>query len=85
MDKAPTELLAFTREEAMEKLKQGQIDAAFLVSPAESPIIKKLAAEPGVQLLSFARAEAYSRRFTWLSKLVLPRGVFDLAADIPRE
>src|SRR6185503_17302257 len=47
-------------------------------------ILKKLAAEPGVQLLSFARADAYSRRFTWLSKLVLPRGVFDLTADIPR-
>ncbi|KFE68424.1 TAXI family TRAP transporter solute-binding subunit [Hyalangium minutum] len=84
VDKAPTELLPFTREEAVEKLKQGQIDAVFLVSPAESPILKKLAAEPGVQLLSFARADAYSRRFTWLSKLVLPRGVFDLAADIPR-
>jgi TRAP-type uncharacterized transport system substrate-binding protein len=84
VEKAPTQLLAFTREEAVEKLKQGEVDAAFLVSPAESPILKKLAAEPGVQFLSFARADAYARRFTWLSKLVLPRGVFDLAADIPR-
>jgi TRAP-type uncharacterized transport system substrate-binding protein len=84
VDKAPTELLSFARDEAVEKLKQGQLDAVFLVVPAESPILKKLAAEPGVQMLSFARADAYSRRLTWLSKLVLPRGVFDLAADIPK-
>jgi TRAP-type uncharacterized transport system substrate-binding protein len=83
VDKAPTELLPFARDEAVEKLKQGQLDAVFLVSPAESPMIKKLTAEPGVHLLSFARADAYTRRFPFLSKHVLPRGVFDLAADVP--
>ena len=57
--------------------------AVFLVSPAEAPSIKKLAATPGVRLLNFARADAYVRRFPYLSKLVLPRGVFDLAADVP--
>lgn len=85
VDKAPTELLPFTRDEAVEKLKQGQLDAVFLVSPAESPMIKKLTAAPGVHLLSFARAEAYTRRFPFLSKHVLPRGVFDLAADVPAQ
>jgi TRAP-type uncharacterized transport system substrate-binding protein len=85
VDKAPTELFPFTRDEAVEKLKQGQLDAVFLVSPAESPVIKKLTAEPGVHLLSFARAEAYTRRFPFLSKHVLPRGVFDLAADVPAQ
>jgi TRAP-type uncharacterized transport system substrate-binding protein len=83
VDKAPTELFPFTRDEAVEKLKQGQLDAVFLVSPAESPMIKRLTAEPGVHLLSFARAEAYTRRFPFLSKHVLPQGVFDLAADVP--
>lgn len=83
VDKAPTELLPFARDEAVERLKQGQLDAVFLVSPAESPMIQKLTAVPGVRLLSFARADAYTRRFPFLSKHVLPRGVFDLAADIP--
>ncbi|MFL5347802.1 MAG: TAXI family TRAP transporter solute-binding subunit [Hyalangium sp.] len=82
-DKAPTELLPLGRDEAIEQLKQGQIDAAFLVAPAESPAIHKLAEVPEVRLLSFARADAYARRFPYLSKLVLPRGVFNLAADIP--
>src|SRR6267142_828953 len=78
-DQGGTELLPLEREAAIEQLKGGEIDAAFLVAPAESPDIKKLAAAPGVRLLSFARADAYVRRYPYLSKLVLPRGVFDLA------
>jgi TRAP transporter TAXI family solute receptor len=83
--RAPTELLALEREEAIAQLTQGQIDAAFLIAPAEAPAIKKLAATPGVRLLSFARAEAYTRRYPYLSRLVLPRGVFDFAADVPAQ
>ena len=65
------------------RLAVGAIDAAFLVAPAEAPSIKKLAATAGIRLMSFARADAYVRRFPYLSKLVLPHGVFDLAADVP--
>lgn len=83
VDGAPTELLPLERDAAIEELKQGRIDAVFLVSPAETPAIQKLAAVPGIRLLSFARADAYSRRFPYLQKLVLPRGVFNLAADVP--
>ena len=82
-DKPPTELLPIEREAAIEQLKKGEVDAVFIVSPAEAPFIQKLTATPGIQLLSFQRADAYVRRFPYLSKFVLPRGVFDLAADVP--
>jgi len=82
-EKPPTVLLPTEREAAVEQLKQGAIDAVFLVSPAESPSIKKLAGTAGIHMISFARADAYVRKYPYLSKLVLPRGVFDLAADIP--
>jgi TRAP-type uncharacterized transport system substrate-binding protein len=82
-DKPPTELVEAERDPAIEQLKKGEIDAAFLVAPAEAPSIKKLAATQGIRLLSFARADAYVRLFPFLSKLVLPRGVFDLANDVP--
>jgi hypothetical protein len=78
-------LLPFERDAAIAQLKAGQVDAVFLLSPAESPALKRLAAEPGIRLLSFARAEAYVRRFPYLSPLVLPRGVFDLGKDLPGE
>ena len=38
---------------------------------------------PGVKLFDFPQAEAYSRRFTFLSAVTLPRGVVDLARDMP--
>src|SRR4029077_14269298 len=72
------------RDAALAQLGTGGIDAVFLVSPADAPPIKRVADTPGLQLLSFARADAYVRLFPFLSKVVLPRGVFDLAADIPR-
>jgi hypothetical protein len=38
---------------------------------------------PGVKLLDFAQNEAYSRRLPFLAPVTLPRGVVDLAADVP--
>jgi TRAP-type uncharacterized transport system substrate-binding protein len=82
-DKPPTDLVPAERDAAIEQLKKGEVDAVFLVAPAEAPSIKKLAATPGIRLLSFARADAYVRLHPFLAKLVLPRGVFDLANDVP--
>jgi TRAP-type uncharacterized transport system substrate-binding protein len=47
-DKPPTELLPLERDAAIEQLRNGAIDAVFLVSPAEAPSIQKLTASPGV-------------------------------------
>ncbi len=80
---SPTQLLSLGREEAIEALKNGEIDALFMVSPAESPAIRKLATAPGVRLMSSSRADAYVRRFPYLSKLTLPRGTLNLASDVP--
>ena len=82
-DKPPTALLDTDRQQAIAQLTAGQIDALFIVSPAEAPMIKKLAAVAGVRMLSVAHADAYVRLFPFLSRLVLPRGIFDLAADVP--
>ena len=40
-------------------------------------------AMPGVKLFDFPQAEAYSRRYPFLSAVTLPRGVVDLARDMP--
>jgi TRAP-type uncharacterized transport system substrate-binding protein len=85
VDQAPTELLALDLGEATQKLNAGEIDALFTVSPAESPAIKKLVATSGLQVMSFARAEAYARRYRYLKVLELPRGASDLARDLPSQ
>ncbi|RKH51488.1 TAXI family TRAP transporter solute-binding subunit [Corallococcus llansteffanensis] len=83
VDAAPTQLLPLDRDAAIDELMKGTVDAVFLVSPAESKRIQKLAAAKDVHLMSFTRAEAYTRRYPYLSKHVLPRGVFDFAEDVP--
>jgi len=77
------QLLALERRAAIEQLAAGEIDGLFMISPADSPQIRRLAALPGVHLLSVARGAAYARRFPHLTELTLPRGVLDLAADLP--
>jgi TRAP-type uncharacterized transport system substrate-binding protein len=81
----PTELKPLGGKEAAEQLTQGKIDAIMMVTSAESKLVERLAATPGVHLLSFERAEAYARLFPHLTKLVLPRGVFDLAKNVPSD
>jgi TRAP-type uncharacterized transport system substrate-binding protein len=79
----PTQLLPLGGKEAEEQLTKGKIDVLMVVAPPESNLVSRLAAAPGVRLMSLERAEAYTRLFPYLTKLILPRGVFDLANDIP--
>jgi TRAP-type uncharacterized transport system substrate-binding protein len=78
-----TEILPLEREEAVQALAEGRLDAVFLVAPAESPHVGKLARTPGVHILHFARAEAYTRHYPYLKTRTLPRGGLDLTADLP--
>jgi TRAP transporter TAXI family solute receptor len=61
----------------------GELDAIVFASAPEALMVQMLLQTPGVKLMDFAQSEAYSRRFAFLSPAVLPRGVVDLAADIP--
>jgi TRAP transporter TAXI family solute receptor len=61
----------------------GELDAIVVASAPEARMVQMLLQTPGVKLMDFAQSEAYSRRFAFLSPAVLPRGVVDLAADIP--
>jgi TRAP-type uncharacterized transport system substrate-binding protein len=65
------------------KLGNGEADAGFLVLAAEARTIQRLLRQPGVQLMSFANAEAYIQRFPFLTRLVLREGVVDFAANLP--
>ncbi len=61
----------------------GRIDALVFASAPESLMVQMLLQTPGVQLLDFAQHEAYARRFPFLTPVTLPRGVVDLAANVP--
>ena len=62
---------------------EGKLDAIVFASAPESLMVQMLLQTPGIALMDFPQSEAYSRRFAFLSAAVLPRGVVDLAANIP--
>ena len=68
---------------AVVELLEGRLDALALASAPESLMVQMLLKTPGIRLMDFAQSEAYSRRFPFMSPVVLPRGVVDLAADQP--
>jgi TRAP transporter TAXI family solute receptor len=79
-----TTLLNLGGEEAAKALVEGNVDAAFLMGDsATPPIMRKLLWTPGVRLLDFTQADAYARRYPYLSKLDLPMGAFDFGKNVP--
>ena len=69
--------------QAMPSLVEGKVDAAFLVASSETAQIKKLLQEPGIELLSFDRATAYTHLFPFLTAVTLSEGMLDLEHDSP--
>jgi TRAP transporter TAXI family solute receptor len=77
----------FFRENAsrsMRMLERGDVDAAFFVLSAESPIVRDLLRSEQLELLSLYRSQAYAQRYPFLKSIVLFRGVIDLERDLPR-
>ena len=64
-------------------LFNNELDAVTLVSAPESPILQMLLRTPGIGLFEFTQAEAYARRFGYLSAVTLPRGIVDFSHDVP--
>ncbi|MGB4115890.1 MAG: TAXI family TRAP transporter solute-binding subunit [Polaromonas sp.] len=60
-----------------------ELDAIVFASAPESLMVQMLLQTPGVKLMNFPQSDAYSRRFDFLSATRLPRGVVDLATNIP--
>ena len=70
---------------AAEALLAGEVDVAFFVATRPGPAISLLLRESGrAELVNFAtRAAAYAVRLPFLTPVVLPRGGFSLAEDLP--
>ncbi|MBL8564878.1 MAG: ABC transporter substrate-binding protein [Hyphomicrobiaceae bacterium] len=76
-------LLPLGSASAIEALERGEADAAFFSLAPESPLIQKLMRDERFKLASLRQAEAYTRRFPFLSRIVLPEGAIDLVRNIP--
>jgi TRAP-type uncharacterized transport system substrate-binding protein len=70
---------------AVVALLDGKLDAAVLVSAPESNMVQMLLQTPGIKVYEYDQAEAYARRYPFLSPIVLPRAVVDIAREVPAE
>lgn len=68
----------------VDAMAAGEIDAIVLVMAPEAPLVQSLLRDSRFNLMSLAQAEAYTRIFPYLQRIVLPRGVVDLVADLPK-
>src|SRR5215471_2112287 len=77
------ELLTLAPQDAADKLLTGEIDAAALLAAWDAPVVQRLIADQRVELANAPRADAYVALYPLLSKVMVPRGVGDLAKDLP--
>ena len=70
-------------QEAVINLLEGKLDAIVLIAAPEAAFVQMLLQTPGIRLVEVAQAEAYARRYRFISPVVLPRGVAHLALDVP--
>jgi ABC-type amino acid transport substrate-binding protein len=83
LDPQRMQLLQLEPTPAVVALLDGRIDALVFASAPESLLVQMLLKTPGIALMDLAQSEAYARRFHFLSPVTLPRGVVDLATDLP--
>jgi TRAP-type uncharacterized transport system substrate-binding protein len=67
------------------ELLEGRLDAMLFVSAPDAPLIQMLLQTPGIRLMAFEQAQAFTRKLPFLSAVTLPRGVVDLGRDLPTQ
>jgi TRAP-type uncharacterized transport system substrate-binding protein len=78
-----TTLVSVAPETVINNLDGGAIDAVFRNFSQESPVLDALLRDSRYHLMNFSEAEALTRIFPYLVRVVLPRGTIDLQRKLP--
>lgn len=85
IDNKATKLLAISSADAAQAITNSEIDAAFIVSSAKSDTVQKLLYNDQLELMGLLRAATYIKLLPYLSKVILPEGIIDLASNFPAQ
>jgi TRAP-type uncharacterized transport system substrate-binding protein len=83
VDATNATLLPLSGDAAVEALYGGGADVVMLIFSPEAPALQKLLHDPAIKLMSMSQADALVSIYPYLSHVVLPQGVIDLAQNIP--
>jgi TRAP-type uncharacterized transport system substrate-binding protein len=75
--------LPFAGTAAVEAINDGQVDAVWIIGAPDATAVKSLLQNPNVRIMSLPTAEAFTRIFPELARLVLPQGVIDIDRNVP--
>jgi TRAP-type uncharacterized transport system substrate-binding protein len=64
-------------------LLAGELDCACMLTTGDAPVVRKLLVDKRVELVTFARADAYVAQFPYLREVVVPEGAGSLVANLP--
>jgi TRAP-type uncharacterized transport system substrate-binding protein len=78
-----TTLLELTSPDAIKALRSGEVDVISSAGGVDSPFAQTLLRDPTVHVMDVTQADALTRLFPSLNRLVLPRGIVDLEKNIP--
>ncbi|MFO1306020.1 MAG: TAXI family TRAP transporter solute-binding subunit [Burkholderiales bacterium] len=76
---ANSKLVSMSNAQALRALRDGTLDAAIMVGAARSPVIWQALHAESVKIMSMDDADAYARRYPFLTKVTLPAGTIDMS------
>jgi len=80
---AGTRLVEIGGQRAVEALSAGEVDSGVFVTSLHVPWVRTLFTDPGLRVIDFALAEAFTRHYRYLRRIVIPAGLIDLRLEIP--
>jgi TRAP-type uncharacterized transport system substrate-binding protein len=78
-----TTMLPMSNIAALRALQAGEIGAAIFVDGPQNQAVWEAFHDPNLKLLSYGHADAYHRRFPYITKLTVPSGMVEFAQNIP--
>jgi TRAP-type uncharacterized transport system substrate-binding protein len=83
VNSATATLLPFGGTDAVAALNDGRVDVVWIAGAPDATAVHSFLRNPDVRLMSFPMADAFTRIFPELVRLVLPQGVIDVDLIIP--
>jgi len=85
VNESNTKFYPYTLSESANALKEGSIDVAFFLQPANNKIILELGKNPKLKVMSLNQAVALTRKFNYLYSTTIYAGGFDIKNNLPEE